>query len=259
MNAKHQSVLNLVDVSLSYPDGDAGTVTALDHVHLSVEAGAITSLVGPSGSGKSSLLAVAGSLVRPSSGSVLLDGADLALCSDKERTALRREKIGIIFQQPNLLPSLTALEQLILAEHLRGISPAAAAPRARAMLETVGLSEAAGRRPHQLSGGQRQRVNIARALISTPAVLLVDEPTAALDRDRSDSIVRLLCRLTRQFQVATVLVTHDTEFVALTDSVVSMRNGRLSDTAQVTPGLADARRDPGKDGAVAAARAVPMP
>ena len=134
----------------------------------------------------------------------------------------------MIFQQPNLLASLTAVEQLVLAEDLRGASRKDARGRAHEALDLVGLDEVAERRPHQLSGGQRQRVNIARALMGSPAVLLVDEPTAALDHDRSESIVRLLRRLTDELEVATLMVTHDTEFVPLTDTVATMRDGALS-------------------------------
>ena len=220
--------LNLVNVTLEYPDGDSGILKALDNVSLSAAAGTVTSLVGPSGSGKSSLLAVAATLVRPTSGRITINGIDATTLTDQDRTTLRREEVGIIFQQPNLLASLTAMEQLIVGEHLRGTAPRTARPRALEMLETVGLSDAASRRPHQLSGGQRQRVNIARALMGEPTVLLVDEPTAALDHERSDSIIRLLCRITRKFQVATIMVTHDTEFVPLTDNVAVMRDGRLS-------------------------------
>jgi putative ABC transport system ATP-binding protein len=219
--------LNLVDVTLEYPDG-AGTTTALDRVRLSAQAGQLISLVGPSGSGKSSLLATAATLVRPTSGQVVIDGTDTAGLKDTELTALRREKVGIIFQQPNLLPSLTAVEQLIISDHLRGKSAKAARARAAGLLDVVGLSASADKRPHQLSGGQRQRVNIARALMGSPRVLLVDEPTAALDHERSAAIVGLLRQVTTEFSVATVMVTHDTEFVPLTDVVATMRDGRLT-------------------------------
>ena len=221
------TALNLVNVALDYPDGD-GTLKALDDVNLKLAPGEFLSLVGPSGSGKSSLLAVAATLVRPSAGLVVIGGIDAGGLSEADRTSLRRDQIGIIFQQPNLLPSLTALEQLVIGEHLRGKPARAASLRAAALLDLVGLAPAAGKRPHQLSGGQRQRVNIARALMGDPAVLLVDEPTAALDHDRSEAIVRLLRRVTDEFGVATVMVTHDTGFVPLTDTVASMRDGRLS-------------------------------
>ncbi len=222
-----KNALNLVDVTLQYPDGD-GTLKALDAVNVKLAPGEFLSLIGPSGSGKSSLLAVAATLVRPTAGLVVIDGIDAGGLSEADRTSLRRDRIGIIFQQPNLLPSLTALEQLVIGDHLRGKPARAAASRAAALLDLVGLAPAAGKRPHQLSGGQRQRVNIARALMGDPAVLLVDEPTAALDRERSEAIVGLLRRVTDEFEVATVMVTHDTGFVPMTDTVASMRDGRLS-------------------------------
>ncbi|WP_024818828.1 ABC transporter ATP-binding protein [Arthrobacter sp. 31Y] len=221
------TALNLVNVSLEYPDG-ISTLKALDAVNLSVRTGEFLSLVGPSGSGKSSLLAVAATLVKPTAGLVIIDGQDVSTLSEAERTTLRRDKVGIIFQQPNLLPALTAVEQLLIREHLRGKRVREEREKAAKLLDVVGLSGAADKRPHQLSGGQRQRVNIARALMGSPTVLLVDEPTAALDHERSESIVRLLRRVTDEFQTATVMVTHDTEFLPLTDAVATMRDGRIS-------------------------------
>lgn len=232
-----KTALNLVDVTLEYRDGD-GTLKALDGVNLRVSPGEFLSLVGPSGSGKSSLLAVAATLVRPTAGLLLIDGTDAGGLSDADRTSLRREKIGVVFQQPNLLPSLTAREQLVISDHLRGKPARQAAAHATALLELVGLGMAVDKRPHQLSGGQRQRVNIARALMGRPSVLLVDEPTAALDHERSEAIVRLLRRVTDEFRVATVMVTHDTGFVPLTDAVASMRDGRLSSVQPLSPAVA---------------------
>jgi putative ABC transport system ATP-binding protein len=219
--------LALVNVTLEYPDG-GGTTTALDRVSLSVRAGQLVSLVGPSGSGKSSLLAAAATLVRPTRGQVIIDGTDTSALPARALTALRRSKVGIIFQQPNLLPSLTAEEQLIIGDHLRGKPVQAARKKAAELLDVVGLAASAAKLPHQLSGGQRQRVNIARALMGNPRLLLVDEPTAALDHDRSASVIRLLRQVTCEFNVATVMVTHDTEFVPLTDAVATMRDGALT-------------------------------
>ncbi|MFF2030500.1 ABC transporter ATP-binding protein [Arthrobacter sp. NPDC058192] len=227
MNLTLNPALNLVNVTLEYPDGD-GILTAVDDVSLKVHPGEFVSLVGPSGSGKSSLLAVAATLVRPSAGLVVIGGQDAGGLPDAGRTALRRNKVGIVFQQPNLLPSLTAVEQLVITRRFRGGASHADAERAAGLLELVGLGPAMAKRPHQLSGGQRQRVNVARALMGDPAVLLVDEPTAALDHDRSDAIVRLLRQVTDEFGVATVMVTHDTDFVPITDAVATMRDGRLS-------------------------------
>lgn len=218
--------LELAELTLEYPDGD-GVIKALNKVNLQVQSGEFLSLIGPSGSGKSSLLAVAATLVKPTSGSLFVDGVSVSSLDEKGLATLRRDKVGIIFQQPNLLPSLTAIEQLLIVEHLRGKSPRNSTAKAAELLEVVGLSNIANKRPHQLSGGQRQRVNIARALMGSPTLLLVDEPTAALDHQRSESIVRLLRQVTDEFNLGTVMVTHDTEFVPLTDSVATMRDGVL--------------------------------
>nr|BFD81842.1 ABC transporter ATP-binding protein [Streptomyces sp. Xyl84] len=216
--------LLLDDVTLTYPDGD-GRLTALDRVSLEVPAGTVTAVVGPSGSGKSSLLAVAATLITPDSGRVRVAGTPTGRLTAAERAALRRRDVGIVFQQPNLLPSLTAGEQLEVMARLDGRR--AAAGRARELLAAVGLADQAHRRPHQLSGGQRQRVNIARALMNEPSVLLVDEPTSALDHERGAAVLTLLTRLTRDRGTATVLVTHDRTHLAAVDSVAQMRDGRL--------------------------------
>ncbi|MER1997502.1 MAG: ABC transporter ATP-binding protein [Arthrobacter sp.] len=227
------TALVLKDVTLEYPDGQNNTVRALDNVSLSAVRGTVTGLAGPSGSGKSSLLAVAATLIPPTSGTVEVNGSDVGGLDDTGRARLRREEIGIVFQQPNLLPSLTAVEQLVTVAHLRGESTGPAAERAAELLGVVGLGGQANLRPHQLSGGQRQRVNIARALMGNPSLLLVDEPTAALDHERSASIMKLLRGVTEEFNVATVLVTHDVEFLPLADVVVRMRDGVLTHPSAV--------------------------
>lgn len=224
--------LTLDTVTLTYPDGD-GRLTALDEVGLVVPPGTTTAVVGPSGSGKSSLLAVAATLIAPDHGRVLVGGTDTAALSPAERAVLRRREIGIVFQQPNLLPSLTALEQLQVMGHLDGRRQVTS--RARELLGSVGLGDLAHRRPHQLSGGQRQRVNIARALVNEPSVLLVDEPTSALDHERGAAVLGLLLRLTRERGTATVLVTHDRARLEEADAVREMRDGRLGPLA-VTAG-----------------------
>jgi putative ABC transport system ATP-binding protein len=224
MNA---SGLTLRDVVLTYPDGDH-RLTALDAVSLHTAPGELTAVVGPSGSGKSSLLAVAATLLRPDSGRVLVDGRDTTALSARQAATLRRDRIGIVFQQPNLLASLTALEQLLAVAHLRGARPRAARTRAEQLLASVGLTDGKQhRRPHQLSGGERQRVNIARALFAEPAVLLVDEPTSALDHDRGAHVVDLLAEITREHRTATVLVTHDHHLLTRADQVLELTDGRL--------------------------------
>ncbi|MFC0464844.1 ABC transporter ATP-binding protein [Kineococcus gynurae] len=226
--------LELRDVTLTYADG-SDRLLALDRVDLHVPGGTLAAVVGPSGSGKSSLLAVAATLVRPDSGTVSVAGRAVDGLSPRALSTLRRNDIGIVFQQSNLLAALTAAEQLEVMRHLgpsaRREPRAAVRERARDLLEAVGLSAAAHRRPHQLSGGQRQRVNIARALMNDPAVLLVDEPTSALDHERGAGVVDLLARLTRRLGTATVLVTHDRAHLGAVDRVLELVDGRLAPTA----------------------------
>ncbi|MFF0557520.1 ABC transporter ATP-binding protein [Streptomyces sp. NPDC004266] len=218
--------LTLTDITLTYPDGDS-RLTALDQVTLDVPQGSLTAVVGPSGSGKSSLLAVAATLIAPDSGTVTLDGTSTTGMTRGELTELRRHKIGIVFQQPNLLPSLTAAEQLQVMAQIDGRKPRTARARALELLDAVGLADQAGRRPHQLSGGQRQRVNIARALMNEPTVLLVDEPTSALDHERGAAVLDLITRLTHQQATATVLVTHDRTHLTDVDQIAEVHDGRL--------------------------------
>ncbi|MEV4432289.1 ABC transporter ATP-binding protein [Streptomyces sp. NPDC049555] len=221
------TALALEDVDLTYPDGDGGRrLTALDGIRLTVAPGELVAVAGPSGSGKSSLLAVAATLLRPDTGRVVVAGQDTAGLRPRALAALRRDRIGIVFQQANLLPSLTAEEQLLAVAHLRGAPRDRA--RARELLESVGLAAATWRRrPHQLSGGERQRVNIARALYGQPSVLLVDEPTSALDRARGEAVTDLLATVTRRHGTGTVLVTHDTGLLGRADRVLHMVDGRL--------------------------------
>jgi putative ABC transport system ATP-binding protein len=218
--------LELRDVALRLGDGDT-SVLALDDVSLRVAAGELVAVIGPSGSGKSSLLAVAGALIRPTSGTVVVGEHDLSGLGDRERTRLRRERIGFVFQAANLLPSLSAREQLLLVRHLDGRITQEHRERADRLLDAVGMNHRAGRRPHQLSGGERQRVGIARALMTGPDVLLVDEPTSALDHQRAHEVVRLLAEETHQVGTATVMVTHDPAIVEHADRVVTMSDGRL--------------------------------
>ncbi|MFJ7149092.1 ABC transporter ATP-binding protein [Streptomyces sp. NPDC100445] len=218
--------LGLTGVTLTYPDG-ATRLTALDDVTLEVPAGTVTAVVGPSGSGKSSLLAVAATLITPDAGTVTIDGTPTTGMSRAELGELRRHRIGIVFQQPNLLPSLTAAEQLQVMARINGRRPRGARERAMELLDAVGLAGQAGRRPHQLSGGQRQRVSIARALMNDPTVLLVDEPTSALDHERGAAVVDLLTHLTHRRATATVLVTHDRAHLTAVDRIAEVDDGRL--------------------------------
>ncbi|MEU3009987.1 ABC transporter ATP-binding protein [Nocardia asteroides] len=226
--------LTLTDVTLTYPDG-AGRLTALDRVHLHVPGGTIAAVTGPSGSGKSSLLAVAATLIRPDAGTVVLDtdtgSTDLATLSRREAATVRRTAMGIVFQQPNLIPALTAVEQLEVTAHLGGRKRASRGEtrtRAMELLAAVGLADHAGKRPAQLSGGQRQRVNIARALMNDPALLVVDEPTSALDTERGAAVLDLITTIARTHRAATILVTHDPTHLHRMDAVYRMTDGHLS-------------------------------
>lgn len=222
--------LHLDDVTLTYPDGDQ-RLTALDRVSLTADPGTLTAIVGPSGSGKSSLLAVAATLITPDSGRVLLDGLDLAQLNRAETAQARREQIGIIFQSSNLLASHTAIDQLLLIAHLNGTDMDTARGRAMDLLDAVGLTAHADKRPHQLSGGQRQRVTIARGLMNQPSLLLVDEPTSALDTQRGEAILTLLRQLTLDRHLTTLMVTHNQDHLAGADHVTEIVDGKTRQLA----------------------------
>lgn len=215
--------LDIRDVTLELGDGDA-RIRALDNVSLTVLPGEFVAIVGPSGSGKSSLLAVAGALTKADSGTVHVQGTDLGRIRGNAAARFRLNTIGFVFQSGNLIPALSAADQLRLAGRLAGNSTVDPTP----LLEAVGMSHRAKNRPGQLSGGERQRVGIARALVNTPSLLLVDEPTAALDRARSHEVVQLLAEQAHQSRVAVVMVTHDNDILEHCDRVLEMVDGRLN-------------------------------
>jgi len=217
------------DLVLVLGDGEQ-QVRALDGVSVEVQDGELLAVVGPSGSGKSSLLAVCGGLRTPTSGRIRIGDTDITALGQSLLTGIRRDRIGFVFQQSNLVPSLTAVEQLLLMVHLRGRRPGRAdRDRALALLREVGMEHRVDRRPGELSGGERQRVGIARAFMTEPALLLVDEPTSMLDHGRGRQIVELLARECHEHKVATLMVTHDPGMLAYADRVVRMTDGRLTE------------------------------
>ena len=220
--------LTMTDVCLSFVDGDE-RVHALDHVSLTVPPGEFVAISGASGSGKSSLLAVAGALRTPEAGRVLIGDVELTTASASRRAEIRRRELGFVFQQSNLFEALTAIDQLLYQARLAGLPRAPARADAHELLGAVGMSTKADRRPGQLSGGERQRVGIARALVNSPKLILADEPTSALDAARAREIVQLLRDQTHRHQTATIMVTHDLGILAEADRVVTIRDGRIVD------------------------------
>jgi putative ABC transport system ATP-binding protein len=194
---------------------------------LRVEPGELVALVGPSGSGKTTLLAITGALLEPSGGQVLLDGRDITTLTPAERVELRLERIGFVLQAANLVPFLTARDQLLLVAKLAGAKKSVAAARADSLLSDLGLAERGAHYPEKLSGGERQRVAIARALMNNPALILADEPTASLDSVRGREVVRLLAREVKARGAAAIMVTHDERMLDLCDRVVRIVDGHL--------------------------------
>jgi putative ABC transport system ATP-binding protein len=220
--------LNVDNVTLELGDGDQ-KIRALDGVTAEVAAGQFAAVVGPSGSGKSSLLAVCGGLTSPTSGSVTLDNTVISELNASALTRIRREQIGFVFQQSNLVPALTAVDQLLLLVHMQGRRPSRVdRDKALAMLDEVGMVQRAEHRPNELSGGERQRIGIARALMSDPKIMLVDEPTSMLDQERGHAIVELLAARCEEHQVATLMVTHDRSMLDAADLIMHIQDGKLT-------------------------------
>ena len=228
------SVLELRHVSRTYGQG-AAEVRALADVDLAVEAGQMVAVMGPSGSGKSTLLTIAGSLEEPTSGEVLIGGAPLTKMSSNAKARLRRRSIGYVFQDFNLLPGLTAAENVALPLELDGTSARKAHLVGLKALDGLGLGAKAGSFPDQLSGGERQRVAIARAVVGDRRLLLADEPSGALDSVNGEAVMRLIHAACKR-GVAAVVVTHDAQLASWADRVVFLRDGRVTDHTGPLPG-----------------------
>lgn len=216
-------------LSKSFGTGQARTV-ALDRVSLDVEPGELVLLMGPSGSGKTTLLSVMGCILRPDGGSLRIHGREVAGLPEKVLCRVRLERIGFVFQNYNLFPTLKAAENVMVALDLKGEPMAEARRRAHEVMESVGLGDKTGSLPEDLSGGQKQRLAIARALASDPEIILADEPTAALDSVNGRLVIGLLSDLARKRGRAVVVVTHDNRILDFADRILRIEDGRIGNT-----------------------------
>jgi len=238
------ALLVATDLTKTYTGG-ATTVRALDGVSFALDPGAFVALMGPSGCGKSTLLHLCGAMDRPSSGSVVLEGRNLATLTDDALTALRRDRIGFVFQFFNLLPTLTLGENIALPCLLGGTPAAEADRRAARLAERVGIGHRLGHYPQEVSGGEMQRAAIARALVHEPALLVADEPTGNLDSENGARVLALLTELNREMGITILLATHAQEVAAAARRVLRMKDGRFA--------------EPGAGPAVSGPEALPAP
>ena len=222
-------MIQLSGVSKTVPSG-AGSLTILHPLDLVIDEGRVVAITGPSGSGKSTLLGLVAGLDAPSTGSVIIDGVDITALDEDSLARLRGRRVGFVFQFFHLLPSLTALENILVPMEIAGVPNASS--RARELLVEVGLEERGHHYPSQLSGGEQQRVAIARALANDPPILLADEPTGNLDSATGHQIIELLLGVNRTRKTTLVLVTHDPELAAVADVSIALRDGRVVRTAE---------------------------
>ncbi len=224
--------LHMSDVRKTYRSGD-DEVVALDHASLEVDDAELVALVGPSGSGKTTLLSIAGALLAPTEGRVEVGGRDIGGLSDKERTRFRGTEIGFVFQAVNLVPFLTARENLLVVAQMNGTLGRESRARADQLLEELGLSHRAGNQPGELSGGERQRVAIGRALMNQPRLVLFDEPTSSLDTELGKQVMGVIEREIKDRGVAGIIVTHDTRMTEHADRTIKIVDGRLGARSEV--------------------------
>lgn len=226
----HNHILTLDHIHHSYPEGQSGRLQILHGVSLQIQQGEIVALIGRSGSGKSTLLHMMGLLDRPEEGHITINGKNVSSASEQERTLLRRDAIGFVYQFHHLLPEFTALENVMMPQLIAGKPKKQAAERATMLLQQVGLASRATHRPHQLSGGEQQRVAIARALANNPCLLLADEPTGNLDPFTSDSVFDVLLNVVRQQKVGALIATHNPELAKRMDRTLILDKGIIAES-----------------------------
>lgn len=220
-------ILVVSQLSKTYPDAGGGVLTVLRDIDLTLNRGASAAIIGPSGCGKTTLLNLIGTLDQPSSGSITIDGNNITTLNDKQRASIRANHIGFVFQEHHLLPQCSALENVLVPTLAQGVDNTGSNERAMDLLQRVGLSDRLHHRPDALSGGQRQRVAIVRALINRPALLLVDEPTGALDGATAQQIMDLLIQLNEAEQTAMLMVTHANDLARRLDRTMRLEQGQL--------------------------------
>jgi putative ABC transport system ATP-binding protein len=219
------SAIETINLNMTYHSGRV-EVPALHNINFTVNHGEFIAIMGPSGCGKSTLLHLLGGLMQPTSGQVIIDGIDISHLTDAERTAVRRDKIGYVFQRFNLLPTLTAKANIELAKKIHGNGRLGANGVDR-ILNMLGLSEKIDFRPGELSGGEQQRIAIARAVINRPAIVLADEPTGSLDSRNSHNVLQILRDLNEQLNQTIVMITHDSEAASTASRVIEMKDGQI--------------------------------
>lgn len=221
------SIIQFNHVSKVYEQGE-DRVVALDGVSLTVKQGEFVAVIGPSGSGKSTFLSIAGALLQPSTGEVIINGKNITACKVKELSKIRLEEIGFILQTSNLIPYLTVLDQLLVVKKMAGKVTKAHKEYAKELLQELGLGAKLKKLPDQLSGGERQRVAIARSFMNNPSVILADEPTASLDTQKAYEVVELIAKEVKSRNKAAIMVTHDERMLEYCDKVYRMEDGKLN-------------------------------